>query len=263
MKASPSSRPTSTTTAASSCSHPAFPTTIEDDAGRILRAARRIADSRTRLPVQIGVNHGHVYTGEIGTSYRCTFTVMGDTVNLAARLMAAAPAGQILASPSVLDASATVFATTALEPIAVKGKSAPVAALRSGADRRAPITAPASCRSGPERRAADGAPCARGRDGSVVTVIGGAGIGKTRLVDEALLATPEVSPFVVRGEPYWSPSPTGRSAIRSGGCSAWKRCGRPRSGRAPAGGRATFRELVPYVPLLADIVHVDVEPTPR
>src|SRR5208282_1877859 len=74
------------------------PTAGDDDEGRMLRALRSIADSPLSLGLQIGVNRGHVFAGEIGAEFRRTFTIMGDTVNLAARLMAAAPKGAILST---------------------------------------------------------------------------------------------------------------------------------------------------------------------
>src|SRR5258706_4339482 len=52
------------------------PATQEDDEGRMLRTVRRIADASPELPIQIGVNPGHVYAGEVGTVYRCAYTVM-------------------------------------------------------------------------------------------------------------------------------------------------------------------------------------------
>lgn len=97
-----------------------------DDEGRVLRAARRIADNAGTLPLRIGVNQGHVFVGEIGTDIRATYTIMGDTVNLAARLMTAASPGEVYASPAALDRSHTLFATTPLEPFHVKGKEQPV-----------------------------------------------------------------------------------------------------------------------------------------
>jgi class 3 adenylate cyclase len=62
------------------------PTTQEDDEGRMLRAVRAIVDSEPALPLRCGVNRGHVFAGEIGTTFRATYTVMGDAVNLASRL---------------------------------------------------------------------------------------------------------------------------------------------------------------------------------
>ncbi len=73
-----------------------------------------------------------MFSGEIGTPYRRTYTVMGDTVNLAARLMAKAPAGEIYATSAVLEGSRTTFETTDLEPFLVKGKKLPVEAVSVG-----------------------------------------------------------------------------------------------------------------------------------
>ena len=100
-----------------------------DHEGRLLRALRSIADADLPLPLQIGVNDGHVFAGTIGATHRATFTVMGDTVNLAARLMSAAPAGRDLrdrrASSTGRGRSSP---TRTLEPFSVKGKAQPVQA---------------------------------------------------------------------------------------------------------------------------------------
>ena len=74
------------------------PRAVGDDEERMLLALRRIADGERRLPVRIGVNHGPVFAGDIGPPYRRTYTVMGDAVNLAARLMAKARTGEIYAT---------------------------------------------------------------------------------------------------------------------------------------------------------------------
>ena len=65
----------------------------------MLLAVREIMDADGPLPIRIGVNRGSVFVGEVGPPYRRTFTVMGDAVNLAARLMAKAEPGRDPAPP--------------------------------------------------------------------------------------------------------------------------------------------------------------------
>jgi len=108
------------------------PVATGNDEESMLLALRTIVDGDRRIPIRIGVNRGHVFAGDIGPRYRRTYTVMGDAVNLAARLMAKAEPGTILATGAVLDASRTRFETAALEPFLVKGKARPVQAFAVG-----------------------------------------------------------------------------------------------------------------------------------
>ena len=82
--------------------------------------------------MRIGVHRGGVFAGNIGPSYRKTYTVMGDAVNLTARLMAKAEPGHAYATESILERSNTLFETTEIEPFAVKGKAEPVHAWSLG-----------------------------------------------------------------------------------------------------------------------------------
>ncbi|MBN2389514.1 MAG: AAA family ATPase [Anaerolineae bacterium] len=73
-----------------------------------------------------GITHGLTFAGQAGAATRREYTVMGDDVNLAARLMSAGTPGQILLAPSVYAKVAPRFAITALPAIRVKGKTDPI-----------------------------------------------------------------------------------------------------------------------------------------
>ena len=87
----------------------------------MLRTVRRVAESGGRLPVRIGVQRGHVFAGRVGSETRAVYTVMGDTVNVAARFMAAAPIGAVLAGSGAVEASRTVFEVTPVPSLTLKG----------------------------------------------------------------------------------------------------------------------------------------------
>lgn len=182
------------------------PDAVEDADGRLLRAVRSIADTANpRLPVRIGVNHGHVFAGVIGPPYRRTYTVMGDAVNLAARLMAKAQPGEIVVSPAALARSRTLFETEALEPFLVKGKSEPVHAMTLGAatgsqevreSARLPIVGRDSELASLREAVAKG---------GHVEIVGGVGLGKTRLLEE--LRDMATVAYLVSCEQYQSSTP--------------------------------------------------------
>ena len=242
------------------------PDTHEDDEGRMLRAVRRIADSDLALTVQIGVNRGHVYSGEIGTLYRCAYTVMGDTVNLAARLMAAAGPREVYASPAALDGSRTVFAVRALEPLSVKGKTQPVQAYAVGAEvgtRHTELSTDVEFQGRADELAATRRALEADSDRArVVTIVGPPGVGKTRLADEALAAHAVGSRLSVRGEPYATAVPY--RALRYPFRRLLGLEDAPFEDMATLLSeaiRALEPELEPYVPLIADVVHVEVPNT--
>jgi class 3 adenylate cyclase/tetratricopeptide (TPR) repeat protein len=246
------------------------PTAREDDAGRMLRALRRISDADLEIPVRIGVNRGHVFAGDVGsTEHRSTYTVIGDTVNLAARLMAAAPPGSIYALPTVLEASRTVFDAVPLEPFSVKGKSEPVQAyavgdeLGSRADEMQ-IELPLVGRGEEFELLVEAIEAVEGRVGGVVSIIGVAGIGKSRLLHEALRGAPELPVVMVTSEPFRSAVPYRpfRDTLR-------RLLGVQRGTAAEMAQqlRDRIREIAPdlesLLPLVGDLTHIDVPMSPE
>ncbi len=110
------------------------PLAHEDDPQRAAAAALDLLNPPAELafltPPQIGISQGTARTGSYGGETRRTYDILGDQVNLAARLMMAAKPGEILVSQRIQQQIAGDFELTTLLPINVKGKTQPIAIAR-------------------------------------------------------------------------------------------------------------------------------------
>lgn len=216
------------------------PTVHEDDALRACRSAVEIGQRLTEIEPQMrtergvaiewrmGINTGPVVAGDMAFGQRI---VTGDAVNVAARLEAAAAPGEIFIGA---ETHALVRYAVSAEPIgslSLKGKSRPVPAWRLLAvkdvprPRSRPQDAPLVGREGPMqlleaafREAVEGRTC------HLFTVLGVAGVGKSRLVDEFIGELGEEAAVAAgrclaygSGITYWPVAEALRSGIANAG----------------------------------------------
>ena len=83
-------------------------------------------EGKEPFTVGMGINTGKVVMGNLGASSRMNYTVIGDDVNIAARLYNVALGGQIIISESTYNEVRDFFEVRELEPVVVKGKTAPL-----------------------------------------------------------------------------------------------------------------------------------------
>jgi class 3 adenylate cyclase/tetratricopeptide (TPR) repeat protein len=185
------------------------PVLHEDDAWRAARAAVALRDAiatlneelgseyGTRLALRIGVNTGEVVTG---TDERLA---TGDAVNLAARLEQAAAPDEILLGAETLALVRPAVTAEPLAPLSVKGKLEPVNAWRllavpgeTARERR--LDVPMVGREPELRRLLDAfEQTVRDRSCALATIVGAAGVGKSRLAHEFIASVDGAT--VVRG----------------------------------------------------------------
>lgn len=165
------------------------------DEEAMLRALLEVVSRPGVIPIRIGVNTGKVFAGDFGPPYRRTYSVFGDAVNTAARVMSRAAAGQILATDTVLERSRTTFETEPIEPFAAKGKAEPIKASIvggiTGTRGERPPETPLIGRDAELAALLAAVDDARAGNGWVIEISGVAGVGKSRLVRELIESRPD------------------------------------------------------------------------
>ena len=178
------------------------PIAHEDDPQRAVRAGLDIvagvaayrerisAERGLDLDVRVGINTGPVMVGQVGSDLRLEYTAMGDAVNVAARMEQTAEPGTVQITAATHRLVEPFFDLEARGEIEVKGKAEPVSTFRV-LGRKAGVVESRSLRGSPLvgreremgqlRDAIEEAQSGRGR---VVSLIGEAGLGKSRLVQE-------------------------------------------------------------------------------
>jgi class 3 adenylate cyclase len=95
------------------------------------QAAAQVAEGRDGWPrFRVGINTGPAIVGNVGTAEQRSFTAIGDTTNLAARLQSAAEPGEVVVGQATHEALPGDAETAPIGELELKGKSAPVTAYR-------------------------------------------------------------------------------------------------------------------------------------
>ena len=183
--------------------------------------------------LRVGINSGEVLAGAVGDGY----TVIGDAVNVAARLQAAGRPGSVTVGEPTFRATREAIEYERLEPLSLKGKAEPVPAWEAtgvlAEPRRAAVRAETPLIGREDEAGLLSSLFDRvEREGSphLVTVLGQAGVGKSRLLRELTnsLAESDKPPTIRRGQ---LPALRGRDRLLGAGGGPQRRVRHPRHRR--------------------------------
>ena len=182
------------------------PTAHENDPELALRAALSMMERLEKfnanppvplpkpLGIHMGINTGMVIAGMVGTDRKRSYTVMGDAVNVAARLESASVRGEILVNENTYNLTNRLFYFEERDPIQVKGKAQPLKTYllkepRDLSQTQRGLTGMEAPLIGREDEVKILTTAYRNLHegmGGIVTVTGDAGLGKSRLVTEVM-----------------------------------------------------------------------------
>ncbi len=243
------------------------PVATGNTADGMVHLALELAEVDSPFVLRQGVQHGRVFAGFLGSPFRRAYTLMGDTVNTAARMLGKADDREIVAVDNVIDACRSSYATESIPPFTVKGKTEPITASKirgetdSGGDdgELAPLVGRSA--------EMDAIGLALASDVAMIELSGPAGAGKSRLLAAIRDLAGRQGRAVVAGEcsPYSSSVPYAvvRTMMRrtlgldslTSAIDAGKALLEVVRDRAPA--------LEPMTPIIALPMGADVPPTPE
>ena len=245
----------------------------EDDSARAVALAQSLLALSPELDfihnMQIGISRGTIWSGSIGGQDWQTFAVLGNEVNLAARLMQAALPGHMLVSERIAEATKNDFHWYLLGEISVKGISKPVKVFESFTSKVvSPARRPSSVTSIVGRETermllTEILQNINASSSKVVVIEGEAGIGKSRLVNDLLVQAQTRNIPAVIG--------TGYAIEQSTGYHAWRPIfetlfdleasdeGERRREKALNWIKQHNEELLERAPLLAPVLSLDVQ----
>jgi class 3 adenylate cyclase/tetratricopeptide (TPR) repeat protein len=164
------------------------PRAVDDDEMRLVRALRQILDE-AGVPLRAGAQRGAVFAGSLGVPGRATYTVLGDTVNVAARAMRLADDRQLVVGDEMGVARRPDVVALALGPTALKNRVRPVEMWRVDEVRHGarPAAAPhvSFGREAEREIIRESWKAAFEGRGCVVQVVGEPGMGTSELLGEA------------------------------------------------------------------------------
>ncbi len=168
------------------------PAAYEDNAYRAVAAALELSHPPEHLGIEIrlGISQGLMRTGAYGGLQRRTYGVLGDEVNIAARLMQRAKAGEVILSGTVAKLVSEDFSVDVFDPISMKGKTqkmliASLKGTRNQIDVVNTYTTELAGRSDVLVKMLEQVqPVFSGQFAGMSIIYGEAGMGKTRLIHE-------------------------------------------------------------------------------
>ena len=238
--------------------------TVDGEEGMI-QAAKAALAAEPPFALRFGIATGEVRAGELGGETRRTYTAIGATVDLASRLAASASPGEVLTTHRAIDRATTRYAISEWDPVSFVGMAGHVVPVVVGQEL------------GPESAQDVGGLVGRSEEhaiirrlleqlelgrGGIVDIVGDAGIGKTRLVEEALRESDTTS-VVVRGEEYRQDIPYGAAARLLRAAIGIDEHEDPTQAGILL--KAHVRDLTPYLlpllPLIAEVAEAEVAAT--